>query len=73
VAGLTATHGLKRGLHALNVEQDVERRLMALVLKDWIRIKEFFIDFDRLWKGHVGEAGVSCLIFSFDLLLELWI
>mgnify|MGYP006992481549 CR=1 FL=1 len=59
MSGIAATHGLKRGLHALNVEQDIENRLQAFVLKDRIRIKEFFLDFDRLWKGHVGEAGVS--------------
>lgn len=43
----------------LNVELDVEKRLQAMVLKDRIRIKQFFIDFDRLRKGTVGEAAVS--------------
>ncbi len=43
----------------MNVEADVEKRLQALVAKDRIRIKEFFIDFDKLRKGFVGEAGVS--------------
>ena len=43
----------------MNVELDVEKRLQALVAKDRIRIKEFFIDFDKLRKGYVGEAGVS--------------
>lgn len=43
----------------MNVELDVEKRMQALVLKDRIRIKEFFIDFDKLRKGYVGEAGVS--------------
>ena len=43
----------------MNVELDAEKRLQALVAKDRIRIKEFFIDFDKLRKGHVGEAGVS--------------
>jgi hypothetical protein len=33
--------------------------MQALVLKDRIRIKEFFIDFDKLRKGFVGEAAVS--------------
>jgi hypothetical protein len=46
----------------LNIELDVERRMQALVLKDRIRIKEFFIDFDKLRKGYVGEAGVSKII-----------
>ena len=45
----------------LNVELDVETRLKADVLKDRIRIKQFFIDFDRLRKGTFGEAGVSIL------------
>lgn len=43
----------------MNVELDVERRLQAQVAKDRIRIKEFFIDFDKLRKGWVGEAAVS--------------
>jgi hypothetical protein len=42
----------------LNVELDVEKRLQADVLKDRVRIKQFFIDFDRLRKGYVGEAAV---------------
>jgi len=43
----------------MNVELDAEKRLQALVAKDRIRIKEFFIDFDKLRKGFVGEAAVS--------------
>lgn len=42
----------------LNVELDVEKRIQAEVLKDRVRIKQFFIDFDRLRKGFVGEAAV---------------
>jgi hypothetical protein len=42
----------------LNIELDVEKRLQADVLKDRIRIKQFFSDFDRLRKGYVGEAAV---------------
>lgn len=46
----------------MNVELDVEKRLQALVAKDRIRIKEFFIDFDKLRKGTVGEAAFrTCL------------
>ena len=41
----------------LDHDLDVEKRLQAEVLKDRIRIQEFFYDFDRLRKGHVGEAG----------------
>ena len=47
----------------LKLELDVEKRLQALVVKDRIRIKEFFLDFDKLRKGTVGEAGVSDLPF----------
>ena len=43
----------------MNLELDVEKRLQALVVKDRVRIKEFFIDFDKLRKGWVGEAAVS--------------
>jgi hypothetical protein len=43
----------------LNVELDVEKRLTSQIARDGIRVKEFFIDFDRLRKGHVGEAAVS--------------
>jgi hypothetical protein len=50
-----------KGQQLLNVELDVEKRLQADVLKDRIRIKQFFIDFDRLRKGYVGEAAVSIL------------
>lgn len=46
----------------MNVELDAENRLQALVAKDRIRIKEFFIDFDKLRKGFVGEAAVSIRI-----------
>lgn len=43
----------------MNVELDVEKKLQAKVAKDRVRIKEFFIDFDKLRKGFVGEAAVS--------------
>jgi hypothetical protein len=46
----------------MNVELDIEKKLQALVAKDRIRIKEFFIDFDKLRKGYVGEAAVSFLL-----------
>lgn len=44
---------------AISTENDIERRLQALAAKDGIRVKEFFIDFDKLRKGTVGEAAVS--------------
>lgn len=37
----------------------MEARLQAACLKDRIRIKEFFHDFDRLRKGYVAESAVS--------------
>ena len=52
----------------MRIELDVEKRIQALVAKDRIRIKEFFIDFDKLRKGYVGEAGVSTIC---DLQLHL--
>jgi Ca2+-binding EF-hand superfamily protein len=46
----------------MNVELDVEKKLQAKVAKDRVRIKEFFIDFDKLRKGVVGEAAFrTCL------------
>ena len=45
----------------MNVELDVEKRLQAVVAKDRVRIKEFFIDFDKLRKGQVGVAPVSII------------
>ena len=45
----------------MNCEPDVEKRLQAVVAKDRVRIREFFIDFDKLRKGWVGEAAVSIL------------
>lgn len=53
--------GIPRPQQLLNVELDVEKRLQAVVLKDRVRIKQFFIDFDRLRKGTVGEAAVSSI------------
>lgn len=52
----------------LNILLDVEKRIQALVAKDRIRIQEFFIDFDKLRKGYVGEAAVSSvstILFNF--------
>ena len=47
------------GNKTLQLESDVERRLQAFAAKDGVRIKEFFIDFDKLRKGTCGEAAVS--------------
>ena len=45
----------------LRHEDDIEKRIQARIAKDGIRIKEFFLDFDKLRKGTVGEAAVSTL------------
>lgn len=52
-------YGMARPQQLLNVELDVEKRLQAVVLKDRVRIQQFFIDFDKLRKGTVGEAAVT--------------
>ena len=44
---------------SLRYEDDIEKRVQARIAKDGIRIREFFIDFDKLRKGTVGEAAVS--------------
>ena len=43
----------------LRHEDDIEKRIQARIAKDGIRIREFFIDFDKLRKGTCGEAAVS--------------
>ena len=63
----------------LNVTQDIEARIMARIAKDGVRLREFFIDFDKLRKGVVGEAAVSIFcnlirrfaVFSSGLALAL--
>ena len=58
----TSQHGHQSNYQApgkLRVEGDIERRIQALIAKDGIRIREFFLDFDKLRKGTVGEAHVS--------------
>ena len=37
---------------------DIESRIQAAVLKDRIRIKEFFRDYDKLRKGTTSQAFV---------------
>ena len=58
----TSQHGHQSNYQApgkLRVEGDIEARIQALIAKDGIRIREFFLDFDKLRKGTVGEAAVS--------------
>lgn len=61
-AGRTG-NGFGKPQTLLNIELDVEKRLQAVVLKDRVRIKQFFLDFDRLRKGFVGEAAVRIKTF----------
>ena len=64
---------------SLNANADVEARIQAAIARDGIRLKEFFIDFDKLRKGVVGEAAVSIFcnlnrrfaVFSSGLALAL--
>jgi len=50
------------GTKALALELDCEKRLQAFIAKDGIRIREFFIDFDKLRKGTCGDAAFrTCL------------
>ena len=58
----SSQHGHQSNYQApgkLRCELDIEKRIQALIVKDGIRVKEFFIDFDKLRKGTVGEAAVS--------------
>ena len=47
----------------LKVQEDTEQKLAALIARDGVRIRQFFIDFDKLRKGHCGEAAVSIAKF----------
>lgn len=59
----TAAHGHQSNYQGqtgvLRHENDIEKRIQAKIAKDGVRIREFFIDFDKLRKGVVGEAAVS--------------
>ena len=59
----TSAHGHQSSYQSaagkLREEGDIEKRIKARIAKDGIRIKQFFIDFDKLRKGTVGEAAVS--------------
>jgi len=57
---MQANQGSEEGKdkYPLKIVLDAEKRIQAEVLKQRIRIKEFFRDFDKLRKGVVSEAGV---------------
>jgi hypothetical protein len=48
----------------------VEKRLQALAAKDRIRIREFFLDFDKLRKGYCGEAAFRTCIGTLNVRLD---
>jgi len=54
----------------LNTQLDVEKRLQALAAKDRIRIREFFLDFDKLRKGYCGEAAMRTCIGTLNVRLD---
>ena len=54
----------------MNIEADVEKRLQAVVARDRVRIKEFFLDFDKLRKGWVGEAAFKTCLGTLNLHLS---
>ena len=59
----TSAHGHQSNYQGetarLRHEGDIEKRIQARIAKDGIRIREFFIDFDKLRKGTCGDAAVS--------------
>ena len=58
----------------LRHEDDIEKRIQARIAKDGIRIREFFIDFDKLRKGTCGEAAVSLIFHQFYTVeTNLWL
>lgn len=54
----------------MKYEHDVEKRLQAVVARDRVRIKEFFLDFDKLRKGWVGEAAFRTAVGTLNLRLS---
>lgn len=54
----------------LRTQNDIERKLQAMAAKDGIRIKEFFLDFDKLRKGWVGEAAFRTCIGTLNVKLD---
>ena len=54
----------------MKYEHDVEKRLQAVVARDRVRIKEFFLDFDKLRKGWVGEAAFRTCVGTLNLRLS---
>ena len=59
-----------QGTKSLALELDVEKRLQAFVAKDGIRIRQFFIDFDKLRKGTCGDAAVSFSLQTTTLMIH---
>jgi hypothetical protein len=56
---------------SLALELDVEKRLQAFVAKDGIRIRQFFIDFDKLRKGTCGDAAFRTCLGTLQIKLDM--
>ena len=52
----------KKTINLSNDPTDVEERLQALVVMKWVRIKEFFHDFDKLRKGRVTWSQFNAIL-----------
>lgn len=59
-----------QGTKSLSLELDVEKRLQAFVAKDGIRIRQFFIDFDKLRKGTCGDAAFRTCLGTLQVKLD---
>merc|ERR1712166_1317811 len=55
----------------LNTQDDIEKRLSALIAKDGIRIRQFFIDFDKLRKGTCGDAAFRTCLGTLQIKLDM--
>jgi hypothetical protein len=48
------------------VKEDIETRIRQECYKKQIRVKEFFVDFDRLRKGWVTDDKVQTIPYIFN-------
>lgn len=53
----------------MKTQDNVEQKLAALIARDGVRIRQFFIDFDKLRKGHCGEAAFRTCIGTLNIQL----
>ena len=50
---------MQKRIEVSNNPDDIIKRLQHAIVMKRVRVEEFFIDFDKLRKGQVGEAAVS--------------